>query len=61
MKSGRQSSTKMRVGGCSVINLVGRNSRRYGAAVSLAEVLPPLMRLAGERSVNGEVWQKTAH
>lgn len=36
-------------------SLLAANSRRHGAAVSLAEVLPPLVRLAGERSVNGEV------
>lgn len=36
-------------------SLLAANSRLHGAAVSLAEVLPPLVRLAGERSVNGEV------
>lgn len=36
-------------------SLLAANSRQYGAAVSLAEVLPPLVRLASERSVNGQI------
>ncbi len=34
-------------------SLLAANSRRYGPIVSLAEVLPPLVRLAIGRSVNG--------
>lgn len=36
-------------------SLLAANSRQYGAAVSLAEVLPPLVRLASKRSVNGSI------
>lgn len=36
-------------------SLLAANSRQYGAVVPLAEVLPPLVRLASKRSVDGEV------
>ncbi|MEP7370823.1 MAG: hypothetical protein ABI659_01230 [Nitrosospira sp.] len=36
-------------------SLLAANSRQYGAAVSLAEVLPPLVRLASKRSVNRSI------
>ncbi len=36
-------------------SLLAANSRQHGAAVSLAEVLPPLVRLASKRSVNRSI------
>lgn len=36
-------------------SLLAANSRQYGAAVSLAEVLPPLVRLASKRSANRSI------
>lgn len=36
-------------------SLLAANSRQYGATVSLAEVLPPLVRLASKRSVNRSI------
>ncbi|KIO50069.1 hypothetical protein [Nitrosospira sp. NpAV] len=35
-------------------SLLAANSKQYGPVVSLSEVLPPLVRLASERSVSGD-------